>query len=98
MNELPPVVFRPPDAEGSEYAVIIDDGVEAVWLRDLCQREAQKHHTRASEATQRAALDLNMQKYECFAKYADRFEHIRKEVVERIVASLEKGESDGNSS
>ena len=71
-----------------EYAVTIDHTIDAVWLRDLCQKAAQDHHTRASKATQRQALNHNMEKYECFAKYADRFEHIRKEEANRIAMSL----------
>jgi len=77
-----------------DYAVVIDGAIDAVWLRDLCQKAAQDHHTRASRATQRRALTENMNKYEIFAKYAERFEHIRKEEADRLAAQFTpKGQS-----
>lgn len=72
----------------TQYAVEIDHTMDAVWLRDLCQKAAQEHHTRASKATQRKALNENIDKYECFAKYAERFEHIRKEEAARITRNM----------
>jgi len=76
-----------------EYAVTIDHTIDAVWLRDICQRAAQEHHTRAANATQRKALTANTEKYECFSKYAERFEHIREEEAARIAATFKKEES-----
>ena len=71
-----------------EYAVTIDHTIDAVWLRDLCAKAAQTHYVRGSKATTRKALKENGEKADCFAKYADRFEHIRKEEVERVKESM----------
>ena len=68
----------------SSYAVVIDECYDAVLLRDLCRAEAQKCHIRWSKATNRAAMQRNLQRHEIFAKYAERFEHIRLQEVERI--------------
>jgi hypothetical protein len=72
----------------SEYAVVIDEGYHAALLRDLCRAEAQKCHIRWSRATNRAAMQRNLQRHEIFAKYAERFEHIRKEEAARVAATL----------
>lgn len=71
-----------------EYAIVIDEPYDAVLLRDLLQKAAQEHHTKASKATQRKALNDNTHKHEVFAKYADRCEYIRKSVADRISRSL----------
>ena len=77
-GKLPPV----------DYAVEIDHTIDAVWLRDLCVKAAQKHLAQASKATKRKALNENREKHLCFAKYADRFEHIRNEEATRIATNM----------
>lgn len=76
-----------------EHAVVIDHTIEAVWLRDLCGREALKHYQRASSAIKARAVKSNMEKYEAFAKYAERFEYIRKTEIERILRENEAHEN-----
>lgn len=70
--------------QNPEYAIVIDKTYDAVLLRDLLRDAAQKHHTRASNTTQKAALHQNMEKYEVFAKYAERCEQIRLDEVQRV--------------
>lgn len=72
----------------NEYAIIIDDSYDAILLRDLLRDAAQKAHTRAGKASQRRALDRNLKQFECFARYAERFEHVRKEEAARITERL----------
>lgn len=74
------------------HAIVIDESYDAVLLRDLLRREAQKHHTRASKASQRAAVTENMLMYECFSKYAERCEHIRKEEAALVADALRRKE------
>jgi hypothetical protein len=75
----------------SEYAIVIDEAIDAVWLRDVCQREANKHRQRAATGTATRAVRANAAKADVFQKYADRFEYMRKEEVARIAATLKGG-------
>jgi hypothetical protein len=75
----------------SEYAIVIDEAIDAVWLRDTCQREANKHRQRAALGTTAKAIRGNTAKADVFQKYADRFEYMRKEEAARIAATLEGG-------
>lgn len=72
----------------TEYAVVVDESFDAVLLRDLCRAEAQKCHLRWSKAVNRAAAQRNLQRHEIFAKYAERFEHIRLQEAEKIMRKL----------
>ena len=75
-------------SERPEYGIVIDDTIDAVYLRDLCQKAANTHCERAGTATARRAVKDNTEKYVMFQKYADRFEHIRKEEVARMSEAL----------
>ena len=74
--------------ETGEYAVVIDHTIDAVWLRDVCYIQANKHRDRAAAATQRKASTINLEKAEMFQKYAERFEHIRAIEAARITRNM----------
>jgi len=71
-----------------EYAVVVDESYHAVLLRDLCQQEAQKYHDRWANATTRHAVNRNLQRYEIFAQYAERFDSIRLREIEKIMRTV----------
>ena len=75
-----------------DYAVMIDHPFDALLLRDVCRKEAQRYHDRWVSASTRHAVQKNLQKHEVFARYAERFEHIRVQEVNRIIETM-KGDS-----
>lgn len=87
VDEVPPTVFQPEDAEG-EYAVVIDHSIDAVYIRDVLLRAAEEHRRKAAKASQGHARDKNLARHETLRKYADRFERVRLMEAERITAAL----------
>lgn len=70
------------------YAVVIDSGYDAALLRDVCRKEALKYAGRAAGAVAAHSRTRNNERHVIFAKYAERFEHIRVEEAARVRASL----------
>lgn len=76
-----------------EYGIIVDGAIDAVYMRDLCSKEASRLADRG-DATTGKAQERNYTKAAVFKKYAERFEGIRKSEADRIVANM-RGASDG---
>lgn len=72
----------------AEYAIVIEKDIDVIWLRDVLEREAQKHHDRWSKATQGKAAKDNAEKFECFSRYAQRLDHIHKQIVREWTTKL----------
>jgi hypothetical protein len=68
----------------SGYAIILDSSYDAILLRDVCEREALKYAERAAVAVAAHARTRNNERHAIFAKYAERFEHIRLQQVKQI--------------
>ena len=71
-----------------QYAIVLDESYDAVVLRDLLRREADRSLTKAAGAGTARAREKNTQRYLMLTKYAARFEHIRAQESERIARHL----------
>lgn len=75
----------------TEYAIVIDETYDAVLIRNLLQREADKLQRQGDRATRGSAQARNHNRATMYRKYAERCEHIRLQAVEEITSTLGGG-------